>query len=66
MGRDIFNQLSGKPLGSRLVLPKVMLREFGDVFLDGTTVSELSEKLGVKVQIIQPDGESFVKALIRA
>lgn len=66
VGRDIFNQLSGKPLGSRLVLPKVMLREFGDVFLDGTTVSELSEKLGVKVQIIQPDGESFVKALIRA
>ncbi len=66
VGRDIFRQLSGKKLGERLVLPKVMLREFGDVFLDGTTVSELGAKLGIKVQTIQPDGESFVKALIRA
>ena len=64
VGRDIIAQLKDKPLGTRLVLPRIMLRELGDVFLDGTTVPALSNALGVKIQIIQPDGESFVGGLI--
>lgn len=66
VGRDIIAQLRGKPLGDRLLLPRVMLREFGDVFLDGTTVHKLSQALGVRVCPIAPDGESFVKELIGA
>lgn len=65
VGRDIIAQLSGKPLGERLVLPRVMLRELGDVFLDGCTVEKLSQALGVPVQMILSDGESFVKGLIQ-
>ena len=64
VGRDIISQLRGQRLGSKLFIPRVMLREFGDVFLDGTTVGELSDALGVKVQVLSPDGESFVKGLI--
>ncbi len=63
-GGDIAAQLKGKPLGTRLILPRVMLKEFGDVFLDGYTVKRLSDELGVRVQIIRPDGESFVKEII--
>ena len=65
VGRDLIAQLGGKPLGDRLVLPRVMLREFGEVFLDGCTVKKLSQALGVPVQMIASDGESFVKGLIR-
>lgn len=64
VGRDLLNQLSGKPLGDRLVLPRVMLKEFCDVFLDGNSINEVSEKLNVKIQILQPDGDSFVRGLI--
>lgn len=64
VGKDIANYLHGKPLGSRLLLPRVMLREGGDVFLDGCTPKKLSDELGVRVQPIASDGESFVKELI--
>ena len=63
-GRDILAQLKGKPLGERLVLPRVMLREFSDAFLDDMTVSQLSASLGVPVEIAGADGESLVLGLI--
>lgn len=66
VGKDLINQLQGKVLGDRLLLPKIMLKEFGDVFLDGSTVTSVSRALGVNVQMIDPDGRSFVKALIGA
>lgn len=60
-GGDILNQLQGKEIGSCLILPRCMFKEFHDVFLDNMTVNELSEKLGVKIKIIDTDGYSFVK-----
>lgn len=66
VGRDIIKQLKNKPLGDKLILPRIMLRELGDVFLDGTTVPQLKKALGVSVEFIQPDGENFVKGLIGA
>ncbi len=64
VGSDLLRQLKGKPLGDRLILPRIMLREFTDVFLDGYTVKDLERDLGVPIKIIQPDGESFVRGLI--
>ncbi len=66
VGKDLSEQLAGKPLGNRLILPRIMLREFGDVFLDGYTVERLGRELKIKIQIIQPDGESFVREIIGA
>lgn len=60
-GGDIYNQLCGKEIGSCLILPRCMFKEFHDVFLDNMTVDELSKKLGVSVKIIDTDGYSFVK-----
>lgn len=48
-GGDIFSELSGKTIVGPLLIPQNMLRENDDVFLDDLTVTELSEKLGVKV-----------------
>ena len=45
-GKDLANQLNGKDLGDRLLIPRVTLRSEGDVFLDDTTPEWLSEQLG--------------------
>ena len=36
-------------LGEELLIPSVMLRDGGDMFLDSVTLSELSEKLNIKI-----------------
>ncbi len=63
-GRDIIETLKGKELGSELLIPSNMLRFERDLFLDDTSVSDLENALSVKVKITEPDGYSFVEALI--
>jgi len=63
-GNDIINQLKGKQLGQRLLIPRNMLRAGEDIFLDNVTVSELSEKLGVPVRIVETDGADLLNAII--
>ncbi|RYD02951.1 hypothetical protein N752_22455 [Desulforamulus aquiferis] len=50
-GGDIIHALDGKELGSKLVLPSVMLRDGEDVFLDDMTVDQLSVKLGIPISV---------------
>ena len=63
-GIDIFKQLSGKDLGDELFIPENCLRDGEDVFLCGMTLTELSEKLGVKISISENDGYEFVRAML--
>ena len=63
-GCDLEKQLRGKPLGKKLVLPSVMLRAQKDLFLDGLSVSELEERLGVPVSVNDCSGDDFVRALL--
>ena len=51
-GSDIINQLKDKDLGDEILIPENMLRADTEVFLDDVTVTELSEKLGVKVRVV--------------
>ena len=51
-GRDIINQLKDKDLGDEILISENLLRADTEVLLDDVTVSELSEKLGVKVRIV--------------
>ena len=62
-GTDIINQLKGKDLGDMLIVPAVMLRHQGDMFLDNVTVKDLQKALGVKVIVVDSDGYSFIEAL---
>jgi NifB/MoaA-like Fe-S oxidoreductase len=63
-GGDIAEQLKGKRLGESLLVPSVMLRAEGDLFLDGTPLSGLAAALGVKVEAVDAEGAAFAEKLI--
>lgn len=53
---DIKEQLEGINLGEELLIPSVMLRDAGDMFLDSVTVEQLSNDLNVKITAVDNDG----------
>ena len=61
---DIYEQLKDKDLGSELLIPSAMLRKERDMFLDSITVEELSEKLNVKITVVDCDGYSLTDAIL--
>lgn len=62
--QDLLAQLMGKQLGEKLVIPSVMLKSDEDVFLDDYTLSEVSERLGVKIEAADNSGEDLLYKLI--
>ncbi len=64
-GQDIAAQLRRMPLGERLLLPANTLRFERDLFLDGMTPKELSEKLMVPVEFTENDGRSFIETVLK-
>ncbi len=63
-GADLYEQLKDKPLGERLLIPSVMLRAEGDMFLDSITVSELSEKLATDIFPVESNGADFINQIL--
>ena len=64
-GKDLANQLKGKDLGDRLLIPRVTLRSEGDVFLDDTTPEWLSEQLGgIEIVPVESTGNDFVSKVL--
>ncbi len=61
---DIKEQLKGEILGEEMLIPAVMLRKEGDMFLDSITLNELSRDLGVKIIPVDNDGYSLIDALL--
>ena len=61
---DIIEQLNGKDLGEELLIPSVMLRDGGDMFLDSITLDELKEKLNTEITVVENDGFSFVDSVL--
>ncbi|MCX5949374.1 MAG: TIGR03279 family radical SAM protein [Cyanobacteria bacterium] len=51
-GSDLLEGLEGRDLGDRLLLPRVMLREGAEVFLDDRSLAELREALPVPIQVL--------------
>lgn len=51
-GSDLLNGLEGKDLGDCLLLPRVMLRQGEEVFLDDRTLGELRQALPVPVHLL--------------
>ncbi len=62
-GHDLIDQLQGKDLGRRLLLPVNMLRHGQDVFLDDVTLAQVSQALGVPVQPVNQDGFDLCDAI---
>ena len=63
-GQEIIEQLSGKPLGEKLLLPSNMLKAEEDVFLDDISVGDLARALQVPVDIVKSSGQDFVLAVL--
>jgi putative radical SAM enzyme (TIGR03279 family) len=63
-GCDIKEQLAGKRLGKKLVLPSVMLRAERDMFLDNTTPAELEKSLDIKIEFAENSGEDFIRKIL--
>ena len=63
-GGDLIAQLKGKELGRRLLIPGVMLRHGGDVFLDDVSLEQLSRELGVPVIPVPNDGAALLDAML--
>ncbi len=61
---DIEDQLKDECLGEELLIPSVMLRDGGDMFLDSVTVTELSEKLNVTITPVNNDGYELLDAIL--
>ena len=64
-GRDLVEQLAGRDLGERLLLPSNMLRTGERVFLDDMRVEQVEGALGVPVTVVEADsGFALVEAIL--
>ncbi len=63
-GGDLLKQLRGRDLGDALLLPDVMLRREGDIFLDDVSLEELSEALQIQIITVPNDGYALLDAVV--
>ena len=61
---DILEQLKDEELGEELLIPDVMLRDGTDMFLDSITLSEVSEKLNIKITPVANDGYELLDKIL--
>ena len=61
---DIIDQLKGKCLGEEMLIPRSMLRQGEDCFLDDVTLSELSAELNVKITPVDNDGYDLIDKIL--
>ena len=62
-GQDLIQQLAGKALGERLLIPANMLRHQERVFLDDVTVEQIETTLGVPLVPVEQDGGALFDAI---
>ena len=63
-GQDIVEQLKGRQLGSKLLLPCNLLRSGEEVFLDDMTLTQVGNALQVKIDIVKSSGQALVSCLL--
>ncbi len=64
-GKDITEQIKGKELGEKLIIPNDMLKADEDIFLDDMTLEEFQKALQVQVAVVQSNGVDFVNEIFR-
>lgn len=62
-GGDLIDQLKGRALGERLLIPANMLRAGERVFLDDVTLDDVERALGVPVIPVAQDGYEVLDAM---
>ena len=51
--QDIIGALTGKEIGDLLILPKVLLRDGEDLFLDDLRLGDVSQQLQVPIEVVE-------------
>lgn len=64
-GGDLLKAIKKTPKNATVILPRVMLKEFENVFLDGMTVDELRKASKRNIEIVETGGIPLVEALTR-
>lgn len=62
--QDLINQLKDKQLNGLLILPEVMLKDGGNLFLDDLTVEDVEKALNVNIDTVSADGADLVNKII--
>ncbi len=63
-GQDLISQLKGRDLGDELLIPRVMLRHEGDMFLDDTLLETVEKELEIPVRVVENDGYELLDAVL--
>lgn len=63
-GGDLINQLKGKNIGERLIIPSSMLRFENDLFLDDVSTNDVERELNVELVAVNNNGADLVNAII--
>lgn len=63
-GQDLKEQLEGRFLGDKLLLPCNMFRSGEETFLDDMTLTQLAEALQVRADIVKSSGQDFIDAVL--
>lgn len=63
-GGDMLRAAQGRQLGDEVLIPACTLRSEGDLFLDGMSLTELRQALGVPVTPVQNEGGELLSALV--
>ena len=65
-GGDIIKQLKDIDLGSKLLLPSVLLKSGETILLDDVKLKDIEDALDISIEIVQADdGKSFVDSVIK-
>ncbi|MEN2776442.1 radical SAM protein [Acetivibrio clariflavus] len=59
-GQDLIEQLKNKELGDELLISRSMLKAGEDILLDDYSVTDLEQKLKVKITVVDNDGKDFI------
>jgi len=65
VGQDIIDELKGKELGCRVLIPATMLRAEGDLFLDDLTIDDIEKSLSVPVVPVPVNGRELLNAVLK-
>ena len=63
-GSDLLKEFEGKVLGNMLLIPKAMLKNDEEIFLDDVSLQELSHTLGVPVVPVANDGAELLETIL--
>jgi putative radical SAM enzyme (TIGR03279 family) len=63
-GRDLIEQMKDKPRTDIMLIPHSMLRDEDEIFLDDTTLAEVEEALGMKIEPVINDGYEFIEKIL--